>query len=119
MSLACGDSAGLGSLWTGSSSSGISFNITMSETPQGAVTGAGVVATGVSTLPVNIAGAHAHPSLSLTFTFPGSNFAPVSFQGVFNSTFSTVTGLLNGSGFVRDTLRLNRNLPAVTSLTAP
>jgi hypothetical protein len=117
---ACGDEVGVTGVWTGSTVSNLGFQLTLVETPQGVVSGVGIVANGITNTPTNAAGAHAHPALSLTITFPQANLAPINFLGTFNGSMSSVRGILNGSGFLRDTLVLNRTTPApAASITAP
>lgn len=115
----CDGRVGLGGQWTGVSATGARLNVTLAETPQGAVSGSGVLFNGVNSVPVNIVGAHAHPSLSMTIDFPRINFQPISFQGTLNTAFSSVKGVLNGSGFNRDTLVLVRNDPVAGRVTGP
>ena len=117
---ACGEDADLSGVWTGVSTGGIGVNLTLVETPQGIVSGAGKVISGLSALPVNATGAHAHPSLSLTIDFPRINFSPISFQGVLNASMTAVRGVLNGSGLSSDSLVLNRSTPAASArMTGP
>ena len=124
LTTACGDDAGISGVWTGVSGGGVGFTFTLVETPQGVVSGSGRVVSGLSPLPVNVTGAHAHPSLSLTIDFPRINLSPISFQGTFNTSMSAVKGALYGSGFgtgsTPDSLVLARSTPsAVARLTAP
>ena len=124
LATACGEDVGLSGVWTGVTAGGTGFTFTLVETPQGVVSGSGRVLNGLSPLPVNVTGAHAHPSLSLTIDFPRLNFSPISFQGTFNGSISAVKGALYGSGFgtgsTPDSLVLTRTTPsAVAQLTAP
>ena len=118
---ACDSDAGLSGLWTGSTTDGVGFSLTLVETPQGAVSGAGRVTNGITApLPVNATGAHAHPSLSLTFDFPRTGLSPISFQGTFEGSMNAIRGALSGSGFDGDSLRLNRNTPPPSArITGP
>jgi hypothetical protein len=120
LATACGEDAGLSGVWTGISTGGIGVSLTLVETPQGVVSGAGKVISGLNTLPVNATGAHAHPSLSLTLDFPRINFSPISYQGVLNTSMTAVRGALNGSGLSGDSLVLNRSTPAASArITGP
>ena len=124
LATACSDEVGVSGVWTGISGGGVGFTFTLVETPQGVVSGSGRVLNGLSPLPVNVTGAHAHPSLSLTIDFPRLNFSPISFQGTFNTSMSAVKGALYGSGFgtgsTPDSLVLARSTrSAVARLTAP
>jgi len=96
---ACGDDVGVSGVWTGATAGGVGFTFTMVETPQGVVSGSGRVLNGLSPLPINVTGAHAHPTLSLTIDFPRVNLSPISYQGTFNASMSAVKGALYGSGF--------------------
>src|SRR5687767_11358041 len=119
---ACDDDQGAPGVWQGSTVTNVSFQLTLVETPQGAVTGVGVVANGLTNTPTNATGAHAHPTLALTITFPQSNIAPINYQGTFSRDLMSIRGVLTGSGFglglVRDSLVLNRITPSVR-ITAP
>ena len=124
LATACGEDVGLSGVWTGVTAGGTGFTFTLVETPQGVVSGSGRVLNGLSPLPVNVTGAHAHPSLSLTIDFPRLNFSPISFQGTFNTTMTAVKGALYGSGFGSgsspDSLVLTRAaVSPVTRLTGP
>ncbi|MBI4501901.1 MAG: hypothetical protein HY700_12175 [Gemmatimonadetes bacterium] len=118
---ACGDDASISGVWSGRTADGVNFNLTLVETPQGAVSGAGRLTNGITApLPVNATGAHAHPSISLTLDFPRTNYSPINFQGIFNGSMNVIRGALNGSGFDGDSLNLSRNTPPPSArITAP
>lgn len=45
---------------------------------------------------IGVTGTHAHPNVSMIFTF--SQYQPINFQGTFSDD-NTISGALNGSGF--------------------
>ncbi|MBI4419369.1 MAG: hypothetical protein HY560_00960 [Gemmatimonadetes bacterium] len=112
---ACEGSVGISGVWTGVTGN-TGFNLTLVETDRGAVTGAGRVVTAVQSIPANVAGAHAHPALTITITMPGTPFSPINYQGVLSGAGDAMRGVLYGSGFSGDSLRLVRNTPAVTEM---
>lgn len=124
--LACDAPRGLPGVWTGTvqtAATSTFFTLTLTETEQGVVSGGGRI---TSTLPgissVNFAatvtGAHAHPAVTLAIVPVGAT--SMNFSGGLDATLSTLNGVLFGSGFGGDSLRLTRNTPAVSGrLTAP
>ena len=119
----CESTEGLAGVWSGTArvSTGIStstfFSLTLTETPQGVVSGAGRITTttptGQTNFPATVAGAHAHPAVSLAITASGAT--PANFSGAFDATLSRIHGVLYGSGFFGDSLHLVRNTPGVTA----
>lgn len=115
---ACESSQGLPGVWTGTVTNGTSFNLTITETLQGVVSGAGRINNTLTVFPVTVTGAHAHPAVTLAITAQG--LAPTNFSGTLDATLSRMDGVLYGSGFVGDSLHLVRITPAITAqLTAP
>lgn len=88
--------------WSGNNS-GITLSVVLAETG-GTVSGSGTLA-GTTSLAVTVAGTHAHPTLSLTFAAPG--FQPSVFIGSYTAS-NTVSGTINGSGFVNFPMTLTR-----------
>jgi hypothetical protein len=117
----CSDDVGLTGVWTGISASSTGLTLTLIETGDGLVSGAGRLVIGLQSLPVNATGAHSHPSISLTIDAARLNFAPVNFQGVFDGPLETIHGVLNNANvFLSDSLVLHRTTaPAATRITAP
>ena len=114
----CESTAGLPGVWTGAVQTGTSFNLTLTETEQGAVTGAGRVNNTLTVFPVTVTGAHTHPAVALAITAQG--IQPMNFSGSFDATLTRLNGVLFGSGFTGDSLRLVRNTPAIAGrITAP
>jgi hypothetical protein len=71
----------------------------------GQVSGTGSISTLSATIPISVAGTHAHPSVVLTARSPGYN------DFVFSGRFAgadSIVGTLNGSGFHDDSLALRR-----------
>ena len=122
----CDPPVGLSGVWTGSTSAqvgGFSFNLTLTESEQGVVAGAGrFINPNSLTSPfsaVNVTGAHAHPAVNLHILFSG-NTVPTSFSGTLDRTLTVMRGALFGSGFTGDSIRLVRNTPAISGrITAP
>ena len=121
---ACSSSEGLSGVWTGSTVSNISFTITLTETDAGQVTGAGRLNIpagqfgNASVFPLTTTGAHAHPALSLHIQPTG--LQSMNFTGVLQAGLGRIEGVLNGSGFFGDSLKLNRVTPGgAGQITAP
>ncbi len=118
LAMACDSKAGLSGVWTGTSASSVSFYLTITETPQGAVSGGGRVNNTLVTVPATVTGAHAHPAVSLAIS--ASGFQAMNFSGSLDASLSRLNGVLYGSGFTGDSLKLARVTPAVASqLTGP
>jgi len=82
------------------------ITFTLSEGSAGGISGTGV-ATGPRTSNLTVlGGTHTHPTISFTFDF-GPEFDPATFTGTFTDG-DTITGALNGSGFVDFALTLLR-----------
>lgn len=79
------------------------MTLTLVET-SGAVTGSGSLTAGTLGLALTTTGTYTPPSLSLTVTAPG--FENMNLTATVGET--TLTGTLNGSGFVNSGITLNR-----------
>ena len=115
---ACDSTVGLPGVWTGAVQTGTSFNLTLTETEPGVVSGGGRINNTLTVFPVTVTGAHSHPAVSLAITATGVQ--PMNFSGTMDPALSRIDGVLFGSGFTGDSLHLIRNTPALTGrLTAP
>lgn len=123
VTVSCSSSEGLSGVWAGTTVSSIVFTITLTETEAGQVTGAGRVNIpsglgGTSVFPLTMTGAHAHPALSLHIQPTG--LQSMNFSGLLQTGLGRIDGVLNGSGFFGDSLRLSRvPLGTAGQLTAP
>jgi hypothetical protein len=112
-SLACGDSSGpsapsMTGTWSGNTSAGgVPFTFSMTVTAAGQqVSGNGqFMVQGGGSVVFTVAGNHVHPNVSLTIMATGSQDAI--YTGSFTNN-SSISGQLNGSGFVNVGLTLNR-----------
>jgi len=115
---ACDSPVGLSGVWSGALQSGTSFYLTLTETPQGVVSGGGRVNNTLVVFPTTVTGAHAHPAVTLAISPQGVQ--AMNFSGVLDATLSQMNGVVYGSGFTGDSLHLLRTTPAVANqLTAP
>lgn len=123
---ACDAPRGLPGVWTGTVQTPATttfFTLTLTETEQGVVSGGGRISStlpGISTVnfAATVTGAHVHPAVSLAIAPVGAQ--SMNFSGGLDATLATLTGVLFGSGFGGDSLRLTRSTPAVSGrLTAP
>lgn len=99
---ACGDATApppsMTGAWTGTAQ-GNTFSLTLSETG-GNISGSG----NVMGLNVAVFGTYDHPAVLMTWT--ASGYAPAYFKGTRNG--STVTGVINASGFQNSPLTLSK-----------
>ncbi len=77
----------------------VAFSVTDAD---GIIHGSGYV----GTIPVAVSGQKMYPNLK--FTFSSTGFQPAVFEGKF-TTLTTVTGSINGSGFVSTSVVLTKN----------
>ncbi len=88
--------------WSGNVTEG-TVSLTLVESEAGAVTGSGNLAGVVA---VNVTGSHAHPNVSLTLA--ASGFQSANITAVMSGN-DTMTGTLNGSGWVSVPITLTRH----------
>lgn len=93
--------------WVGpvtlTSGSSATLSLTLREAA-GAVSGNGSIGTATDAIALTVTGTYTEPHVSLTLTSPEVN--PLDLSGTV--TDSTITGLVNGSGFANANARLRR-----------
>jgi hypothetical protein len=109
---------GVAGLWTGDARGNVIFTLTLTETEFGVVSGAGRLNSGTLVFPATVSGAHAHPTVALHIQAQGVQ--SMNFQGIMDHGLANIRGVLNGSGFSQDSLRLTRVAQSPSpALTAP
>ncbi len=88
--------------WVGTSS-GATVNLVLTEN-SGTVSGSGTMVAGTASIALTVAGSHNGASVSLTFKTSG--FQDTNLTGTFAG--NSITGTLNGSGFVNEPVTLQR-----------
>src|SRR6267143_2431853 len=101
---ACDSPVGLSGVWSGQLPGGTSFYFTLTETPQGVISGGGRINNTLVVFPTTVTGAHAHPAVTLAISPQGVQ--AMNFSGVLDPTLSQMNGVVFGSGFTGDSLRL-------------